>query len=146
MDTSSDYQRAVNRTGSRPYWLIALWIALLMWYSWATALFSIPLRSASGFYLVWLVLSVILWIVSSFWLWGTVPARVIDVLFAGSLAVLVGFVAMSQDHVLVTQHGHTHGTESVLLLCLFALVPWVVTGRVIFLLYAVHDPKEAARR
>jgi hypothetical protein len=117
-------------------WLILLWCALLAWYGWVTVTLLVPIRSAGGFYGVWFVLSLVLWVVSGIWLVGTSSGRFLDLAFAGSLAALVALVAMTQNHGIHWSAGHLGGDESTAMLVVFLVTPWVATGRVMYLLQA----------
>ena len=94
----------------------------------------LPIGSAGGFYGVWFVLSLVLWVVSGIWLVGTSSGRVLDLAFAASLAALVALVAMTQNHVIHWSAGHLGGNESTAMLVVFLVTPWLATGRVLYLL------------
>jgi hypothetical protein len=99
-----------------------------------TVTLLVPVGSAGGFYGVWFVLSLVLWVVSGIWLVGTSSGRVLDLAVAGSLAALVALVAMSQNHGIHWSAGRLGGDESTAMLVVFLVTPWLATGRVMYLL------------
>jgi hypothetical protein len=117
-----------------PVWLILLWCVLLAWYGWVTVKLLVPSASAGGFYEVWFVWSLALWVVSGMWLVGTASGRVLDLVVIGALAALVAVLASTQNRMMTLRAGHLWVGEPTAMLVAFVVAPWIVTARVIYLL------------